>query len=175
MNQLFVMDALESINVHGDSTYMLMLEACLRGHTVAYCQPKNLFVENGRAFAKIQKVKVQNKAPHFYDLQAVETVDLGLFQVVWMRKDPPFDMDYIFSTYILEQVPASTMVVNRPSSIRTANEKMFAMWWPELCPPTLVTREIEHARAWSKDYEKVVIKPWDGNGGRGVLVSHHSD
>ena len=169
------MDALESINVQGDSTYMLMLEACLRGHAVAYCQPKDLFVENGRAFASVQTVRVQNKAPYFYDIEASRRVDLEQFQVVWMRKDPPFDMDYIFSTYILEQVPATTMVVNRPSSIRTANEKMFAMWWPEFCPPTLVTCEIEHARAWAKNHERVVIKPWDGNGGRGVLVSQHND
>ena len=84
-------------------------------------------------------------------------------------------MDYVFSTYILDLVPPTTMVLNAPTAIRNSNEKMFALQWPDLCPETLVTRKIEQAREWAKQYEKVVIKPWDGNGGRGVLVSSYND
>jgi glutathione synthase len=92
-----------------------------------------------------------------------------------MRKDPPFDMDYVFSTYLLDLVPPTTTVLNDPATIRNANEKMYAMQWPHLCPPTLATRHIARAMEWAKQWERVVIKPWDGNGGRGVLVSHASD
>lgn len=175
MNVLFVMDPLEKINVSGDSTYMLMVEACLREWRVAFCTPTDLFIEAGKTFAKITWVDVDNIAP-FFHVSGKETLCLGTFQVVWLRKDPPFNMDYIFSTYLLELVPPTTLVLNNPSSVRSANEKIFALNWPQFCPETLMTNRIEHAREWAKKQPgKVVIKPWDGNGGRGVLVSSYDD
>ena len=93
-----------------------------------------------------------------------------------LRKDPPFDMSYIFTTYFSIYCPKKTRVFNNPTAVRTANEKMIALHWPEYCPPTLVTHEIERALEWAKEQpDRVVIKPWDGNGGRGVLISHHAD
>ena len=174
MKTLYVMDPLDKINVTGDSTFMLMLEANKRGWKTYCCTPEDLYAENGKAIGTVQHVEVYQENPYF-NVATPEEIELGEFQVIWMRKDPPFNMDYIFSTYLLDLVPKSTMVLNDPRAIRNCNEKMFAMFWPDLCPETLVTRRIEQAREWSKKYNRVVIKPWDGNGGRGVLVSSFND
>ena len=113
--------------------------------------------------------------PYFH-IEPKKDESLGFFDVVWMRKDPPFNMDYIFSTYMLDLVPEHTLVLNDPRSIRNANEKMFALEFPQFCPRSLITREIQRAREFAKkEAGKVVIKPWDGNGGRGVLVSQYDD
>lgn len=173
MKHLFVMDDLALINVNGDSTFMLMREAQNRGWPVYICHPKELYVLQGRAQAVVQSVYITEDKQ--FECMPSEKVDLAVFQVIWLRKDPPFDMDYIFSTYILELVPPTTMVFNHPASVRSANEKLFALQWPELSPPTLICRSIEQAREWAKQWPRVVIKPWDGNGGRGVLVSSFSD
>jgi len=120
-------------------------------------------------------VAVRETDPHFTSQEAVD-VDVGMFDVVWLRKDPPFDINYVFSTYMLDLVPPTTLVLNNPAAIRDANEKMVALRFPDLVPPTLVTCEIDRAMAWvAQAPGKVVIKPWDGNGGRGVLVSEHGD
>ena len=175
MKQLFVMDPLDQINVSGDSTYMLMLEACKRGHKVAFCTPDHLFVRDGITHSRLSFCEVLEKEPYFL-IEEEEESSLGIFDVVWMRKDPPFDMDYIFSTYMLDLIPKNTLVFNDPISIRNANEKMFALEFAQFCPRTLITREISRARSFAKEENgKVVIKPWDGNGGRGVLVSHFDD
>lgn len=175
MKQLFVMDPLDRIHVSGDSTYMLMLEACRRGHTVAFCTPEDMFVVDGLTHAQLSFCIVTEEEPYFH-IEPKKDESLGFFDVVWMRKDPPFNMDYIFSTYMLDLVPDHTLVLNDPCSIRNANEKMFALEFPQFCPRSLITREIQRARDFAqKENGKVVIKPWDGNGGRGVLVSQYDD
>jgi len=173
---LFVMDPIDTINVTGDSTYMLMLEACKRGWPVFWCGPGDLYADGGLGWARVCPVKVSTSEPYF-EAKATITRPLGEFDVVWMRKDPPFDMDYIFSTYLLDLVPPTTLVLNNPASIRSANEKMYAMQWSEYCPKTAVLRDIDQAMAWiaENSKERVVLKPWDGNGGRGVLVTHSKD
>ena len=167
------MDDLDRIDVNGDSTLMLMLEAQRRGWPVFMCHPRELFLVQGQAHATVRSVEITTDRQ--LKSGSSKQVDLGFFQVIWLRKDPPFDMDYIFSTYILEMTPKETMVFNHPASVRSANEKLFALQWPNLSPPTLICRQIEHARSWAEQWSKVVIKPWDGNGGRGVLVSSYSD
>ena len=175
MRTLYVMDPLDRIDVAGDSTYMLMLEGCRRGGTVFWCVPGDLFALGGRCHAKCAQVQVTEQAPYF-DSEVPQDRDLGDFDVVWMRKDPPFHIGYIFTTYLLDLVPPETLVLNPPESIRNANEKMVALQFPDLVPPTLVTREIRRALAWIAEAPgKIVLKPWDGNGGRGVLVSSHGD
>jgi len=169
------MDPLDRINVEGDSTYMLMLEGCRRGGEVAWCTPQDLFALTGRCHARCATVRVSSQPPYF-ESDAPKDRDLADFDVVWLRKDPPFDIDYVFSTYMLDLVPDDTLVLNHPASIRDANEKMVALRFPELVPPTLVTQDINRAMAWIADApSKVVLKPWDGNGGRGVLVSQKGD
>ncbi|RME25944.1 MAG: glutathione synthase [Deltaproteobacteria bacterium] len=169
------MDPMDRIHVEGDSTYMLMLEAARRGYPCWFCVPQQLRAEGGQARAVCQPILARPTAPHF-EIGALEDRPLGDFDVVWMRKDPPFDIDYIFSTYLLDLAPPSTLVLNRPASLRDFNEKMATFRWPELCVDTLVTQDIERAVAWARSQaDRVVLKPWDGNGGRGVLVSHPDD
>lgn len=174
MKTLYVMDPLKSLHLDGDSTYMMMLEANRRGWPTYWCTPKDLFAIGGRAYSKATHVIVRADEPFFKE-DRPQDIDLGEFDVIWMRKDPPFNMDYIFSTYMLDLVPSSTLVLNDPRAIRNFNEKMYALHFAEYSPETLVTREILRAKEWAKNHSKVVIKPWDGNGGRGVLVTAHDD
>jgi len=172
---LFVMDPLDRIHVDGDSTYMMMLEAQRRGFPVWMCVPGDLYTRGGLAHAKATRVTVSTEAPHFVS-EPAEDVGLDRFDVVWMRKDPPFDMDYVFSTYILDAVPPTTLVLNDPRSIRNASEKMFTLQFPQFITETLITREVERVLRFAAQAPgRVVLKPWDGNGGRGVLVSRHGD
>ena len=175
LRTLYVMDPLDKIDVGGDSTYMLMLEGCRRGGEVAWCTPMDLYALTGRCHARCQRVHVSDEAPYFHS-EAPEERDLSEFDVVWLRKDPPFDIAYVFSTYMLDLVSRGTLVLNDPASIRDANEKMVALRYPDLVPTTIVTADIDRAMAWAADVPgKVVLKPWDGNGGRGVLVTQHGD
>ncbi|MCB9780450.1 MAG: glutathione synthase [Alphaproteobacteria bacterium] len=175
MKTLFVMDPLDRIVVSGDSTYMMMREATDRGQAVWMCTPGELRAEGGTARARCWPVRTTREAPHFHVGDAVD-LPLGHFDVVWMRKDPPFDIEYIFATYLLDLAPPSTLVLNRPASLRDFNEKMATFRFPQFCVPTLVTQDIQRAVAWAAEAPgKVVVKPWDGNGGRGVLVSSPGD
>lgn len=172
---LFVMDPLDRIHVQGDSTFLLLLEARSRGWPCWYCTPDRLYSLGGDARVRCRSLDVSNDAPHFAE-GADEDRSLSEFQVVWMRKDPPFDMDYIFSTYLLDLAPPSTLVLNDPTSIRTANEKLFTLRFPDLITPTLITRDIPQILRFAAEApDRIVLKPWDGNGGRGVLVTRHGD
>jgi glutathione synthase len=176
MKSLFVMDPLERINVAGDSTYVTMRECTDRGFPVWYCTPEQLYGRDGRARALCTPVRTLHDAPWF-DTGPPEDLDLEAFDIVWMRKDPPFDMRYVFSTYLLDMAPESTVVVNGPAGLKLFNEKMWVMaGWPELQPETLVTNDIAHLRAFVHEQAgRSVLKPWDGNGGRGVLITEAAD
>ena len=175
INGLFVMDPLERIHVEGDSTYMLMLEGCRRGDSVWFCTPSDLFILNGEVRARVQQVHVRATEPYFSPEPVTEKA-LGAFDVVWMRKDPPFNMDYILATYLLEQAPAHTLVVNDPRGLRRFNEKIWAMSFPDLHPPTLLSQNSDKLTEFVHAQEgRAVLKPWDGNGGRGVLVTSKED
>ncbi len=175
MRALYVMDPPASLDVAGDSTYALMVEAARRGHSTAWCHPSDLRVVGNQPAARVQEARALTAAPWF-ELGDVAQVPLGSFDAIWMRKDPPFDMDYVFSTYILDLAErAGAKVFNDPVSLKAANEKMYALQWPELSPPTWVTNSVEEVVALAREHGRVVIKPWDGNGGRGVLVTHGQD
>lgn len=175
MRHLFVMDPLERINPAGDSTYAVMRACCERGHAVSMCEPRHLHARQERAGALARPVQVQGHAPHFQPGSVAE-VDLGEFDVVWMRKDPPFDMDYIFATYLLDMAPAHVLVVNDPIGLKVFNEKLWAMRFPTLHPPTLLSRDVGQIRAFIAELDgRAVLKPWDGNGGRGILMTHKGD
>ena len=174
MRVLFVMDPLSKINVEGDSTYVMMLEATRRGWETFWCTPDDLQVLECRPIAQAEVVKTSEEAPYF-TIGESSPMELGEFDCIWMRKDPPFDIHYIFSTYILDLAPPTTLVLNDPRSIKCANEKMYALQWPELCPPTTVTNRIQVILDFAEEHQRVVVKPWDGNGGRGVLVTHAED
>jgi glutathione synthase len=175
MKALFVMDPLESLHVDGDSTFVLMLEGSRRGDSVWFCTPGDLFLSNGEAFAHAQSVGVSAVPPHF-SRGEMAPCPLGDFDVVWMRKDPPFDMHYILSTYILEQAPKRTLVVNDPIGLKRFNEKIWAMTFSDLHPETLLAREPAQLANFVRAQEgRAVLKPWDGNGGRGVLITSGVD
>lgn len=183
MNILYVMDPIASLNLAGDSTYMLMRESARRGHASAWCTPADLYAREGAVpWARCQDVATTAAPTHAeaFRLGGWAERPLTDFDVVWMRKDPPFDMTYIFTTYLLDMaVTASggrTRVYNRPQGLRSRNEKLFALQFAGLTPPTLVSHEIARIVAFAESLPgKVVLKPWDGNGGRGVLVSHKDD
>lgn len=174
MRSLFVMDPLDRLNLAGDSTYMLMRASTARGWAVSWCTPNDLFVRGGGTWARAEEVTTTAEPPHFFR-GGIGDVELGEFDLVWMRKDPPFDMEYIFSTWLLERVPAGTAVFNRPEAIRSYNEKIHTLDFPDLCVDTLLTRDIARIVAFAKTHDRVVLKPWDGNGGRGVLVTAAND
>lgn len=185
MNTLYVMDPLASLNLGGDSTYMLMREGTRRGYEQAWCTPGDLYAREGATpFARCQGVRaLPAGSPRAFDVDAWLERPLTDFDIVWMRKDPPFDMTYIFTTYLLEMAVAldrgplpRTRVYNHPAGLRSRNEKLFALQFADLTPPTLVTHEIQRIVDFTESLPgRVVLKPWDGNGGRGVLVSQRGD
>ena len=175
MKTLFVMDPLERINVRGDSTYMLMLAAQRRGWPVEMCTPRDLWVQDGQTWGRCTSVRIATGPQPFLTEPAVDR-PLADFDVVWMRKDPPFDMAYIFTTYLLEAIPPSVLVLNRPESIRSCNEKLFTLQFLRFISPTLISHEVKRIKAFAQAAPgRIVLKPWDGNGGRGVLVTEAGD
>ena len=175
MRHLFVMDPLDRINVVGDSTYVTMREACGRGQEVYYCTPGDLYVECGEVCGRVTAVQVTADAPYFQVL-ASESRALAAFDVVWMRKDPPFDMAYVLTTWLLDLIPSGTLVVNHPLGLKRFNEKLWAMTWQNFHPKSLLARDAVQIRAFVEALPgKAVLKPWSGNGGRGVVVTEKND
>ena len=176
MRSLFVMDPLENLHVEGDSTYVTMRECCDRGFEVWMCTPSELFALNGSVYAVARKVHVTAKAPFF---EQSESKDLALdsMDVVWMRKDPPFDMSYIFATYLLDMTSESTLVVNGSYGLKLFNEKIWVQQsFAQFHPETLLSSDQTRLRAFVEERQgKTVLKPWDGNGGRGVVVTGPGD
>jgi glutathione synthase len=171
------MDPIESINVAGDSTFALMLEAQARGHRLHHYLAYQLSAENGRARAPARPLSVSRDASrHFEWLGTPQTLDLAdEVDVVLMRQDPPFDMGYITATHLLEMVSNRTLVVNDPGEVRNAPEKLFVLRYPDLMPPTLVTRSLEEAMAFRDRHGAVVVKPLYGNAGVAVFLIDKTD
>jgi glutathione synthase len=174
VHTLFVMDPLDRIQVDGDSTYLMMREATDRDWPVCWCEPGDVFIQDQLPMARVRPVTTHADAPHFRQGEP-RVVPLSELDCVWMRKDPPFDMDYVFTTYMLDLALPGTMVLNDPGSIKLFNEKMVALQYPDLCPETLVTNRVDHVKAFAQRFDRVVLKPWDGNGGRGIVVTHAGD
>ena len=150
MKTLYVMDPLSSLHLEGDSTYMMMLEANRRGWPTYWCTPKDLFAIGGQSYSKATYVKVSDTEPCF-DESEPQDIDLGTFDVIWMRKDPPFNMDYIFSTYLLDLVPPSTLVLNDPRAIRNFNEKMYALHLQSIRLKLLLHERFQEPKNGRKD------------------------
>lgn len=170
------MDPIESINPKGDSTFALMLEAQARGHHLDYYTPDLLSLRDNRLIAAVASVAVHDreKGQHF-DLGEVREVDLGGYDVVLMRQDPPFDMHYITLTHMLERIHPRTFVVNPPAAVRNAPEKILVTEFPELMPPTLITRDRAAIAAFRREHGNIILKPLYGNGGAGVFFIQEGD
>ena len=171
-----LMDDIASINPKKDSSLAMMLEAKRRDWDIYTFDSADMFHLQGEVFAKARKTLVADSESHWHECEEAEILQLKEIDVVFMRKDPPFDMDYIYATYLLEQLEASgVMVVNKPSSLRDANEKLFALNFPELIPKTLVSSNNEKLSVFINDNVDVVVKPLDGMGGTNIFKLKKGD
>lgn len=165
-----IMDPIENINFVKDTTLGLLLAAKARGYSLTYMQQGDLFLDDGQPKALAQPLQVHADPDHWFDLGAQETINLGDLDVILMRKDPPFDNEFVYSTYILEAAEAQgALIVNRPQSLRDCNEKVFATQFPQCCPPVLVSRNSDLLRSFHKQHGDVIFKPLDGMGGAGIF------
>ena len=171
------MDPIETIKIGGDSSFALMLEAQKRGHTLHHYLATALSAESGRVRARARSLTVKREPGAHYEWAGEpETIDLGQdSDVVLMRQDPPFDMGYITATHLLEMVQGETLVVNDPAEVRNAPEKLFVLRYPDLMPPTLVTRSLEEAMDFRARHGAVVVKPLYGNAGTAVFLIDKTD
>ena len=163
------MDPIERINIRGDSTFALLLEAQTRGHRLAYFTPDRLAQRGRDLFASVRPLKVRDVAGDHFTLGEPERVDLKTFDVVLMRQDPPFDLAYISATHMLECVQPDTLVINHPAQVRNAPEKVFVMEFADLMPPTLLTRDLAEIKAFRAEHRDIVMKPLYGHGGGAVF------
>jgi glutathione synthase len=171
-----VMDPIAGIKIHKDSTFAMLLEAQRRGHSVYYMEPSDLWVSEGRAWASMRTVQVRDDPRDWFTLGAPEPLPLDSLDIALMRRDPPFDMDYVYLTYILELAEAAgVLVINRPQSLRDANEKFFISVFPQCCVPTLITRQAARARDFVDQHGQSVIKPLDGMGGDSIFQLRPGD
>jgi glutathione synthase len=175
LNVAVQMDHIAGINIAGDTTFALMLEAERRGHVLHHYTPDRLAMREGRVEARVEPVSVRDLKGDHYTLGAAEVADLAGMDVVLLRQDPPFDMAYITTTHLLERLHPATLVVNDPAEVRNAPEKLFVMDFPELMPPTLVTRDPGEIRRFRKEHGDIIIKPLYGNGGAGVFRISEGD
>ncbi|MGL4965677.1 MAG: glutathione synthase [Inquilinus sp.] len=163
------MDPIETIDIGGDSTFAMALEAQARGHRLWHYLPRALSLRDGRLTARARPLTVQAVRGAHHAFGEWETVDLGAVDVILMRQDPPFDMGYITATHLLEHVADRVLVVNDPKEVRNAPEKLLVTHYPELMPPTLITSDRDEIRAFRREHGDIIVKPLYGNGGAGVF------
>jgi glutathione synthase len=163
------MDPMDGIDINGDSTFVLALEAQKRGFGLFHYLPSRLSFREGRVIAKANPMKVQREQGNHFSFGETQEIDLSLMDVILMRQDPPFDMSYITATHILEHITDSTLVVNNPVSVRNAPEKLFVTHFEGVMPPTLITSDPEEIKAFRAKHKDIIIKPLYGNGGAGVF------
>jgi glutathione synthase len=169
LNVAVQMDPIERINIRGDSTFALLLEAQARGHRLSYYTPERMAMLQGHVFATVQPLAVRDQAGDHFTLGPAERVELTAFDVILMRQDPPFDLAYISATHLLERIHPATLVVNDPAQVRNAPEKMFVNEFPQLMPPTLLTRDLAEIKAFRAEHGDIVMKPLYGHGGGAVF------
>ena len=169
LNVAVQMDPIERINIAADSTFRIMEEAQARGHRLFYYTPDRLALDEGRVTARGWPVEVRRVKGDHFTLGPEREVDLGDWDVVWLRQDPPFDMGYITTTHILERLQPGTLVVNDPFWVRNYPEKLLVLGFPELTPPTMVARDLATLKAFKARHGDVILKPLYGNGGAGVF------
>ncbi len=171
-----VMDPIESITPYKDSSLAMLLEAERRAAEIHYFQQHDLKIVGGTAFGQSQRLRVRDDNEAWFDKGATEEVELGSLDVILMRKDPPFDMEYVYTTYILDRArEAGALIVNHPQALRDMNEKAYIAWFPECTPLTLITRSMAEMKAFLLDNERIVVKPLDGMGGRSIFVVNKND
>jgi glutathione synthase len=169
LNVAVQMDPIERINIRGDSTFALLLEAQRRAHPLSYYTPDRLVLDGTTVSASVRPLVVRDTAGDHFTLGDPRHVDLSSFDVVLLRQDPPFDLAYISTTHMLERIHPKTLVVNDPAHVRNAPEKIFVTEFPDLMPPTLLTRDLEAIKAFRLKHGDIVMKPLYGQGGEAVF------
>jgi glutathione synthase len=169
------MDPIERINIRGDSTFALLLEAQARGHALSYYTPDRLAMRDGKVAASVRPLSVRDTAGDHFTLGEAKHAALSSFDVVLLRQDPPFDLAYITSTHMLERIQPKTLVVNDPAHVRNAPEKVFVTEFPDLMPPTLLTRDLAAIKEFRAEHGDIVMKPLYGKGGEAVFRLERED
>jgi glutathione synthase len=169
LNVAVQMDPIARINIRGDSTFALLLEAQKRGHALSYYTPDKLSLRGEEVVAPVQALTVRDEVGNHFTLSEPKREPLAAFDVILLRQDPPFDLAYITSTHLLERLHPKTLVVNNPASVRNAPEKIFVMDFPDLMPPTLISRDLDEINSFRDQHGAVVMKPLHGHGGAAVF------
>jgi glutathione synthase len=171
-----VMDPIAKVKFAKDSTLAMLLAAAARGWKLTYFEQSDLFLRDGLAQGRGRPLSVFNDPARWFELGEQSVMNLGEFDCVFMRKDPPFDAEYIYTTYILERAElAGAFVANRPQGLRDMNEKVYTAWFPQCCAPTLITRSAADITAFAAEHGKIVVKPLDGMGGKSIFVTEKGD
>ena len=171
-----VMDPIESISAYKDSSFAMLLEAQRRHAEIHYFLQADLKLLSGRAIGRSRRLTVRDDKASWFEFGDDGDIDLGDLDVILMRKDPPFDMEYIYTSYILDRAQvAGALVVNRPQALRDMNEKAYTAWFPECAPTTLITRSMQEMKEFLADHDRIVVKPLDGMGGRSIFVVSKGD
>ncbi len=171
-----VMDPVSGIDIKKDSTFAMMLESQRRQHELLYMEPGDLMVEDGVPVASMRAIEVEDDAADWYRLGQPERRPLGDLDIILMRRDPPFDMDYVYLTYILDLAEREgALVINRPQSLRDANEKFFISLFPQCCVPVVITRAASRIRRFVEEHGLSVVKPLDGMGGESIYQLRPDD
>ncbi|CAM4460303.1 MAG: Glutathione synthetase [Legionellaceae bacterium] len=171
-----IMDPITHIKIVKDTTFALMLEAQKRQWQIYYMEIKDLFLKNGVTWASMKKIQVQDNNLHWFDFEEETTQELHQLDMVFLRKDPPFTMEYLYTTYLLERAEAAgTKVFNNPRSVRDANEKLFTAWFSQCCPETLVTSKQTLIKHFLNEFGDIICKPLDGMGGAGIFRLQKND
>jgi glutathione synthase len=169
LNVAVQMDPIARINIRGDSTFALLLEAQKRGHGLSYFTPDKLSLRGEELVAPVQSLSVRDEVGDHFTLGEPKRTNIASFDVVLLRQDPPFDLAYITSTHFLQRIHPKTLVVNDPAAVRNAPEKLFVMNFPQLMPPTLISRDLDEINAFRDEHGAVVMKPLHGHGGAAVF------
>jgi len=173
---LVIMDPIERIKPAKDSTLAMLLAAQQRGWDVYYAEQDHLWLRDGVAFGSVARLTVRDDPRDWFTRADPATLPLGDFAVILMRKDPPFDMEYVYTTYILDRArEQGALIINDPQGLRNMNEKVYTAWFPQCCAATLVTRDMHAMRQFLSEHGKAVVKPLDGMGGRSIFVLEHDD
>ena len=171
-----LMDPIRSINIKKDSSFAMLLAAQRRGWELLYMEQSDLFLRDGRAYAQVQRLHVIDDPAHWFDLDDAHVEPLDRIDILLMRKDPPLNMEFMYTTYLLELAAAAgTLVVNKPASLRDCNEKLYTAWFPQCCAPSLVSRQARQFREFLSEQGDIILKPLDGMGGASIFRVRQGD
>ena len=171
-----IMDPITGIKIHKDSTFAMLLAAQKRNWDILYMELPDLYLRDDRPYARMRELTVRDNKHDWFSYTGEQTLPLDQLDIILMRKDPPFNMEYIYTTHLLDHAErAGVLVVNRPGSLRDANEKLFISHFPACAPPTLVTRNAGLIKSFIEEHQEIILKPLDGMGGQSIFRTHTTD